>query len=326
MLLSTLLVSSIFANVNYYQVSVKVDSASQNPTYFQKALNTALSRLTLDSDIANNPHIINALKEPGSYIKRYNFKKLASQWQLSILFNPKLIDKLIKQAQLRKWEGQRPTVLIWAVNHDQGNNQFSNDFPKMQNALKDQSTLLGIPINLPTMDIVDVSNINENDILTNNHKAITKASKRYDTDAILTLLVQAEPDGQLRSSWLLETSNTQFQWNLVGEDYEQIIKQGLAVMRQKFAEYRADKKQVYYLNIENINSTKAYEQLISYLNRTAGVKQVQIDSVTPNSVLYKLTVNTKIAALEKTLKRGHKITQSDEYDASTKTIYYRLST
>ena len=325
-LLFILLTGNAFGQADYYQVALNVSENTSDLVYFQQALNTVLTKLTLDSDIANNPEIINALKAPSTFVKRYHYKKDQNMRQLFVQFHPKLVDRLIKKAELRKWSGDRPTVLIWAVNHNAGNTVFSSELPQMQEALTVQATQLGLPFNLPTMDLDDLANINEKDILTQNQHAISNASKRYDTDAVLTLVIETNPDEQLQSKWTLDSPGKQFQWQLIGEDYQQVVKQGLIVVRQKLAELKANSKHSYYFNIENVNSTKHYETLIHYLSKLPGISQVELESVTPNSVLYKLTGNTKIAAIEKALARGNKLSLKEHFDTNTNTIYYRFNT
>ena len=81
----------------------------------------------------------------------------------------------------------------------------------------------------------------------------------------------------------------------------QLTEQGLQLLKQQLTLIKEPAKQVILLEAENSNSNKDHHNLFNSLQKLKGVEQVQIDGVTPDTVLYKLTINTDKEQLIKKL-------------------------
>lgn len=293
--------AAVQASKDFYHIEVTVDSANKlDPSYLSKGLLAALTKLTTSDDLIQHSVIEQALKQPTAYIKRYSYEKKDGQWSLHLVLEPIKINTLLQQAKLEKWSDTPLSILAWvSMQTEETIKLFDTDTPSLSKPLSTTANELGFNVIFPTMDLEETMTLSPQTIQST--PLIKKASQRYVSDNVITIEIKQQEQAY-QSNWSLLSQDEQLKWQVNADSLNSLYQQGFEQLKQHLTISVAPSS--LHLEITNVNSEQDYQELVKTLKHIEGVKQVELDSVTAESVLYTLEISTKPTTIKRILSQS----------------------
>lgn len=259
--------ANAFTTVNVYQVDVELDQAQSNPEQAARiqGMKEVIIRVTGHEDALDNAVIKKALLQPNSYLNQISRSQRDQQTWMHLLFNRPQIRALLNQAQLPFWSENRANILVWLVDGSGYERQIAwqhAELPLLMQ-LKVAAKQRGLPITIPIGDFDDVTGIEVSDLWGGFSQAISQASMRYATDAILVIRAQS---GQLN-------------WNLYDQSAKAMMTRGQSPVQGKAVGEQAivqlvDQLSQYYANKHQQNRQDTH--LSSIMVSVNGLPDAQV--------------------------------------------------
>lgn len=296
--------SSLFASNQTY--TIKIESLSKETMTASQDIKRAFQQLT--QKLSPSAPLSNPSYETiANIIEQYQYVEEENKLFLLIEFDKKTMRDYLSQNNLDTTPLPSDKPLLLYVAQKVGGKNSLLDIETnaalietiIQEALKQGFSLIS-----PTFDISDIESINFDDIWQNNISKLKTEIERYQTQGVLIVKLQREEGEEWQSEWDLYQRKKHAQTRAFGAPIKALTAQAL----QKIKEQPATHRQInQYMMIEalHLNSEETYQSMFNSLKKTPGVLSVQIDSVTPDSVFYKLSINTDKDELINKLK-GHK--------------------
>ncbi len=255
---------------------------------------------TTDSKANNNPGQIDPQKEP---------KKEKWFW---VRFNPGMIDSMLKQAQLPIWGRVRPNTLVWLAMDTGGQRALQSEYeqPQIYQALKQQADERAVPLTFPFLDLQDQNNISATDIWGNFNDAILLASRRYQSQAVLTIRLEQNKKGIWNSQWNLLMLGQVQSWQLQNKDQTHLLSAGIDELADRlarqFAQVSSDTGNAndVLVQINNVSNFQEFQELDDYLRNLASVKALGLLMTQQDRVVYKITYRGDKNALIQEIRLG----------------------
>ncbi len=286
--------SDISASTAYPAMLAKAQDAISQFRYDFKAPETT------DSEANNSPAQSDQQKPP---------KKEKWFW---VRFNPGMIDSMLKQAQLPIWGRVRPNTLVWLAMDTGGQRALQSEYeqPQIYQALKQQAEERAIPLTFPFLDLQDQNNISATDIWGNFNDAILLASRRYQSQAVLTIRLEQNKKGVWNSQWNLLMLGQVQSWQLQDKDQTHLLSAGIDELADRlarqFAQVSSDTGSAndVLVQINNVSNFQEFQELDDYLRNLASVKTLGLLMTQQDRVVYKITYRGDKNALIQEIRLG----------------------
>lgn len=319
----------------------------------KKALMQVFIKVSGNPQVSEIPVLQAKLNEAQSVLQQYNYLQMqlpdgTTTLALRAKFDPQAIKQWLTQANQAIWGVNRPLVLIWlAVPNIQAStvattpatqtstntvNLIANDSNSVaQKLLEQDADNRGLPIMFPILDLRDLSDLSVNDIIQGNTSKVITASKRYGSDAVLVGSVSKNSNQQWQATWTLINNNQQTSWSVTGTDLNQVLQQGVNNVTNSlaatYAVYRDNEnKQQVLLTVMNIHSLTDYAKVLAYLKQLTPVKRVEVVSLKPTEVIFRLNLIGGQAALVHAINLDHALKPIDVAETQNNpetSLYYQ---
>jgi len=321
--------ADVVAHLNTAQLPVADHSSQALNQAFSTAFDDVLIKMTGNPSIGTLPAIQSAKSNIKRYVQSFNYvtqtpKASIAEGQsiqtaqlfLQITFDKTALKHLIQQAGQTIWDPNRPQTLVWIKIQKDGQSQIlsnSNDnhLTQIINQLSDQR---GLPFLLPEMDLQDVNTSGQ--ILPSdknpqfNQTALQTLAARYQAKAVLAgYLTFDEMANQWNSKWLLVMADEPYQWNITDGQPDHVIEQALNNVVNTIANNFAvsNETQIQHpvmLQITQVPDLDTYVALTRFLKNLDSVQQVTMESMTQNTVIFKLEITDTDAALQQAIDQN----------------------
>ena len=218
--------------------------------------------------------------------------------QVTVVFYAESIDRFLSQKNLPVWGSDRPSVLVWAVNEDNGVRHLSgaNAPSQLLNDLASSAAMSGVPIYAPLIDTVDKGAISSADVWGFFEGSIRQASKRYQTDAVAAIRVSNYSGSVSGSLLVLLSDGSSQRFSLSGEDLTALADQASADMAKvfstRYAAVRNNQAESRFLiQVSGINSYSALNKVQTYLERVGVVRDAAIAGAKGDAVTFSIAIN-----------------------------------
>jgi uncharacterized protein len=167
-----------------------------------------LVRVSGDPAIVNRPAARELIATAPSLVQRYRYLALdagaGQQRLLRAYFDDDSVQRRMRDAGLPVWT-RRPRVLLWLGGERDGRRELLNLelLPEARDAVLSRARELGMPLQLPLMDLEDQGRLTPADLWSDYRQGIALASSRYPHDAVLAGRVVENRDGGTRIDWTL---------------------------------------------------------------------------------------------------------------------------
>lgn len=316
------IVPSSHAQANIYRANIAIaQSAPQTQTQsLQQGLLQILRKITTTREFEHNPAIKEAMENPEQYVKSYRTIKQNDSSVLIIDYQRRDILALLKSANLQRWRETSPNLLTWVTIQKSDSLQVIDDeTPLLSAPLLDTAAQLGLSIQLPSLDLEQLAKISV-DTLTQ-ASSLQRMSAHYKKDAILSIHITRTSPTDFHSNWLYIDDRRSEQWTSDAKTLITLYEEGFEHLKQNLATSSLEGSML--LNISNINSQQDNDKLLNFLKAVKGITHVELDSLTPDSVLYQIKVNKLPTIVQKELTTGKTLIFDDFRDD---TYYFHLKT
>lgn len=325
-----------------YIANVAVDSQSnkERAQALKKAMKIVLVKVGGEEEILDNEIMKNAIVNYKGYFSTYRYRKIKKQNNLIVTFDEKKINQLFIEAELPLWGSLRPQTLVWVVKEDGLSRQVisSSALTTIPNQINDFSSLRGLPMILPLMDLTDSMSVSMTDLWGRFTNPIKEVSSRYAPEMIAVVRISnssllpvvieyeaCEPlcdienssaqnlvvDWQLISDSRVISSNQQL-LDYQGDNLELLLGGALADITQNVYEFYAltsDGDQEFVIDIGNVDSLVTYERVNQYLSGLSSVSGVKLKQANGELRRYSLELLGSKQAFLASLKLDNSLKQ-----------------
>lgn len=299
-----------------YESSVKVDDKKSENELISMAFAQVLVKVSGRSDIDQIPQYLNILQQSKNTISqfRYDYKsriidadiaakdqeKNKEKW-FWVQFDSKSVDDLLTEAQIPVWGNRRPVTLVWFSQEIKAQRLLRNQYEEPESYKRLQATARqrGISLMFPFLDLQDQNSISANDIWSDFNDTISQASRRYQTQAILTIRLYQEKSALWNSHWNLLLLGKSQTWSMKNKNRDQLLASGIDELADKLAQQFTpviskngaqtdSKNDALLIQVDNVSGYSSFQKLDKYFKSLASARTVVLIKVNQNNVIYKI--------------------------------------
>ncbi|MBU1295311.1 MAG: DUF2066 domain-containing protein [Gammaproteobacteria bacterium] len=218
--------------------------------------------------------------------------------QVKVTFYQESIDGFLSQSNLPVWGDNRPSVLVWLVNENNGVRALSGSKEPSDalNKLAQSTSKIGVPIYAPLLDDVDKRSLSASDVWGFFEDSIMNASKRYQTDSVAALRI-SNYAGQVGGNLLVLLKNGETErFVLRGENLNDLIDQASAYLAKAFSSRYASVRNsgsASKINIQVVGVTNysIMNKVQSYLESIGVVRDVTLVQVDGEKIEFSIEID-----------------------------------
>lgn len=323
---SIVLVMALLSSVTYaekridlYTVSQLVvdQSLSLRQQATAKGLATTLVKVSGRQDTLEHPWVKAALAQATPYLKQYSYNSTNETITLAgselpasrllLHYSPSAIQRLLQSAQLATWPENRPEILLWVASEQQGKRLLNNASAEVL-AMKTAGDLRGLPMVMPSLDLLDRQTLSATRLWAMDEGAICKASIRYGADGVLAGRFSQIAAGQWRANFLLIDHGERHYFNASNTSRQRVAQQVIDQVALYFASRDAivvndqQTAQSLLIAINNVTTFEHYAGLVNYLNDVPLIAGTTVTRVDGSQVILQLAYNGSEEKLLATLR------------------------
>ncbi|NQZ24396.1 MAG: DUF2066 domain-containing protein [Colwellia sp.] len=331
---------------NLYNAQVIVNSQinSERKRALQQAMRAVVLKVGGQHSLLSATEIRKAVKNVSRYVANYRYQRNGENIQLMVNFDENKINQLFEQINAPIWGRLRPKILLWLV-EERGLTRtivststhsldINNDLPQM---VEDFSSLRGLPIIMPLMDLTDANNILTFDVWGRFATQVQAASVRYNPEAIIIVrlsnssLVPLTADSEIidqKECLLCKKQKSQYalDWSFIadaqsssvdeidgqifgeiiyGPTPKELLQQALSTISDKIYQKYAlmsNGDNRYIIDVANISSLKRFIKVEQFLQQLSSVKTVKLLSASGDNRRFELSLKSSGQALLASLK------------------------
>ncbi|PCI71559.1 MAG: hypothetical protein COB38_05580 [Gammaproteobacteria bacterium] len=294
---------------NIYQVDIPVKEQSNNARWKAslEGLKLVLVRRSGSQRILNSNEASEAFKKVTSYLQSSQYSREEEvideyKYIISLYFEPRLIDELIKRANQSLWDINRPVSILWLAHEevDQYSTLYRRIITENENEIiindliSKNSKRRGVPVILPLMDLDDSLLVSQSDVWGRFPEAIVEASNRYSVDSIIIGKIYQRSElwfGQF--TYFNQSKNISFEYQSDNVDliYKQMF-DGLAetLCEQYCVTQTVSAGHELLIGIENITNFEIFQKIKNYLSDLSAVRQVDVVNIHQDEILFRLSL------------------------------------
>lgn len=301
-----------------YQAEAEV--AGREPAQRSEALSAALAKVlvkvTGNRGIAAREELKQDLAAASRYVQQYSYRSVPEAGQekassLLVSFDPRAVERLLRDRGLPVWGGNRPTVLLWLGRESGGKRRLltPEQDADIWSAVETAAAERGLPLIFPLLDLEDRAQLQVSYLWGDFEADIAKASARYNPDLILTGRMVKASRGLWRGSWRLYQGRNSIDWRNEAKLPGQLSADGLQhaadLLASRFAPLSGGASltglRLKVSGVESLSEYAAVDRLVASQNSLERARLVSVES---DALIYQLQLRGGLQALEQGLKLG----------------------
>jgi hypothetical protein len=278
-----------------YQAAAPVTDRSEaaQTAAFQSAMKMVLVRVTgrrnADEDPALSPLVSNARR----YVQQY---RAAPDSQLFVSFDGPAIERWLTQNGQPLWGRERPTtlVLLAVQNGAQGGVVTTEETSELKSAVDAAATARGLPLVWPSAAEVQKYHIDFATLNNGSASTYSDISRRMGSDAVLIGRAGgATANANVRWTHLFQDRSSDFSGTLEGVNRAADLYAGMFAASGTLAPIE--------IEVTGVAELKDYASLQSYLESLTFVSHVSVESLSGDTVRFRLSTRGSIDSLQRAL-------------------------
>jgi len=317
------------------EVPVSNQTTAEREKAKRKALSAVILKVAGDESVMSSPAMQNAKRNYAQYITQFRYGLRRDQRTLVVDFDENKINQLFIDANLPLWGSLRPQVLMWTIVEDEFEREVvsSSSQSSIPNLVHDFSSIRGLPIILPLMDLTDAVNLNMSDLWGRFSEPVREVSERYAPEMVVVVrlsnnsllpFIDEEADCQplcaapaLALDWSLYSGSQTMTSNrmlleYVGDSQEELMSKALADITHYIYNLYAlatDNRQRYVIDVANVESMETYVEVTQFLQELSAVKSVVLERADGPQRRFSLELLGSETSFLATLKLNNKLKQ-----------------
>ena len=299
---NTLLSLIIFSNTCFgkefdklFVVLEPIESVSQIEKSLNNSFNVMIYRLSGSDSPSNIWRIINAGNARKNFIKSYSIKNIDNQSYLEVNFDKNLLIEVFKELSIPVLSTSRP-IILFLIEIDSGNDEpyyLTNSQNNseldilLKNYLKNESTLRGIFLEIPELDLIDVYQLINFEKLIDIEDII---KEKYIFDELIK--VKISKTGIDQWSIVGDINMTVNERDFINPFIEQFKKHTKTTINRMLEEnvINTSINGIINISVANINSYQDYETSRKVIENFVGLRDIDISRFDIDTVFYKLGI------------------------------------
>ena len=299
---NTLLSLIIFSNTCFgkefdklFVVLEPIESVSQIEKSLNNSFNVMIYRLSGSDSPSNIWRIINAGNARKNFIKSYSIKNIDNQSYLEVNFDKNLLIEVFKELSIPVLSTSRP-IILFLIEIDSGNDEpyyLTNSQNNseldilLKKYLKNESTLRGIFLEIPELDLIDVNQLINFEKLIDIEDII---KEKYIFDELIK--VKISKTGIDQWSIVGDINMTVNERDFINPFIEQFKKHTKTTINRMLEEnvINTSINGIINISVANINSYQDYERSRKVIENFVGLRDIDISRFDIDTVFYKLGI------------------------------------
>ena len=283
-------------------ISVSDESVSKRRIALKQALGKVLVKVTGDRNIKKSMSASLLFERSERFVQQYRYHQATNKWgqkkgtsELWVQFDKNTLNEALKTYGVTIWGKERPSILVWIVYQKDESRFFVNleESSEYLNILENRAAARGVRLLFPLLDLQDNSQISVTDVWGDFTDPILKASKRYQSDAVLTgKFIQILPT-LWQSKWSVYFDEQMINWTSQSDIADIVLEEGIDELVDKLVSYYVNTgekiTEVIELLVNDIDSLDKYAQTFSYLKSLQSVSATNVKRVSSTYVVFELT-------------------------------------
>jgi len=311
------------------EVPVGGQGALERVAAAQAGLEEVLVKVTGGGEVLDRPEIKTLVGQAEQWVQRYQYRAAppavpgssvpaagaeVTPLPMRILwlaFDRQFVNQQLAAAGVPIWGVNRPRTVVWLAEEKDGARFLvgGDNRPDLQQALADQAARRGLPVTLPLLDLQDQRSLNAADVWGDFADVITRASERYQPEALLVGRVYQVAPGQWQGHWTLYHRGAATSWDSAPGQESDAVAAGIAGATDEFAKryalsLTAEAANTMTVTVENVASIKDYARVLRYLKSLDPVAGVQVAEVQGDAVSFRLRVRSDPQAVVRSIGWG----------------------
>jgi len=280
-----------------------VDKSGDNrKSAIQSALRIVLIKLTGDRNAAGRSAVTELIRNADRYVLQYRYLEHdessldgQAQTELSVLFDEKALNQVLRDYGISVWGTERPAVLVWLVTGDKSGRRILSmeDESGYLNIIDKRARARGISLIYPLLDLEDASHIKTSDIWAGFSEPIIDASRRYQADVIFYGSIEQITPTLWQTRWTAIIEQQPVSWVSQDELPEIVLDEGIDELVDKLADKYASsstytREEALTLTVNNIHDLGQYVKVLHYLESLNSVTKVTVKTLEDDRVVFEL--------------------------------------
>ena len=329
-LLFSLLVAQVRAaeTRNLYEVLVPVvdQSSVTREAAFQQAFDSVIRKLTGRSDVASMAGLSKLRVKASSYVSQFHYQErpLSSEtagqtapgeaYYLLVRFNESAINEILRQNNLPLWGANRPSLLIWVAQDNAGKRSIvaPMDFAPVRDEVTLAASNWGVPVLYPVMDFDDSDALSISELWGLFQEPVQRASKRYDTNAVLAMRVWATGENRWSGRTLFLLNGQNYTKSYENMSATELANAAMTDVAKRMADVFAVSAgsaagEAVTVVVDDVNSVSAYAGLMHYLESLTAVRSVVPTQVNGSRIMLRLVIDGTLRQFGHAIESGRKL-------------------
>lgn len=283
-------------------ISVSDESVSKRHIALKQALGKVLVKVTGDRNIKKSMSASLLFERSERFVQQYRYHQATNKWgqkkatsELWVQFDENALNEALKTYGVTIWGKERPSILVWIVYQKDENRFFVNleESSEYLNILENRAAARGVRLLFPLLDLQDNSQISVTDVWGGFTEPILKASKRYQSNAVLTGKFMQILPTLWQSKWSVYFDEQMINWTSQSDIADIVLEEGIDELVDKLVSHYTNTEEkdteAIELLVNDIDSLDKYAQTFSYLKSLQSVFTVNVKRVSSTYVVFELT-------------------------------------
>jgi hypothetical protein len=277
----------IVNNMYFQEMPVEGQGDAERIRAYREGLSRVILKITGEERWLRNSAVERIIRDAQSYVQEVSYRStpggLGQQTYISVRFDSQLVDDALMSSGISVWDRSRPAVLLWlTVQAADGRRELlgSDSEHPLLDLIREFSQSRGLPVLIPALDFEDRRGLPSDVAWSLDEAAIRRASARYGADAIMSGRVLESPTGDLVGMWQFMFRDRVESFDSVEQDMTVYVDNALSRITGQLATHFAINRLAapansrITLQVEGIDSAKAYVDLLDYMQELAVVERV----------------------------------------------------
>ena len=304
-LLSPPLQAAEYKGLYEAEVEVPDQGAEARNEGMLRAMAAVLLKVSGVSRVSEDLSLAEGMQQPSRYVQQYRYRSEAippekqfpgeggvaqeNRLLLSVRFDQRSVDALLRQAGFNVWGQARPSTLIWLGVEDGGKRVLvgDNDSGLVREIIDSESARRALPVKLPLLDLSEQGLVRPADVWGEFLETIREASQRYAPQAILVGRLYPVSASRWEARWALDYRGEVTRWQSQSEEVAPLVAEAIDRVSDHlamlFAQGFVSGSGEMLIRVEGVRNLKDYRRVIDYLAGVHGVKRVVVETMTPTA-------------------------------------------
>ena len=330
-------ISSVYAArvSDLYRQDVLVNNQSEDERTngMGRALSDVLVRVTGQRDVLGLSVLRDAIQKPAAYVQSFSYRTAIEAEQrklyLQVSFDPAMVNRLLREANVAIWGSSRPTTIMWLALQEDGHRNLLGANADLQQVMENDFDNRGLPVIQPLLDFEDSQNISAADVWGLFTDRLEQASARYGSEAILAGRLRKRDDhysGRLTMLFRDQSYQVDVDDQVAADVSSLAADLAGSVLASHYAVISSEDSEKPLLQVENIGQLEDYAAVTRYLRGLTAVRDVSVYKVAGSGITLELAIDGTVAQLADALALGRNLTKTAEPDVDEQLrqhLFYR---